>query len=90
MTYIRTKLGVVDTPLPNASILKPAQLPLFKGDEQENLLCGGCEALLAKSASSMTMKKRFAAPHQLVIVCPKCHANNVLPFTMMDAEKQKG
>ncbi len=73
--------------MPNASILKPTNLPLFKGTEQENLLCGRCEVVLAKSVSATTMKTRFAAPHQLVIICPKCRANNVLPFTMMVPKK---
>ena len=82
MTFVRTKLGVVDAPLPGASILKGATLPLLRGNEPEDLLCGGCEAVLGKSISGSTLKQRMAAPVQLIAICPKCGANNVLPSTI--------
>jgi hypothetical protein len=84
MTFVRTKLGLIDTPHPLAAVLKVTQLPVLRGNEQENLLCGSCEVVLGKSISALTAKTRFATPHQLIIVCPRCAANNVLPSTVAD------
>jgi len=82
MTFVRTKLGTVEKPLEGASIIQPNGVPAFKGEEQENLLCGGCELVIGKSVSATTLKARFAAPVQLVVICPKCKAYNVLPSTL--------
>ena len=82
--YVRTKLPLVDMPHPQASILRPTldALPLFTGGEQVDMLRGGCEAVICRSMSALTSKTKFAAPHQLVVICPRCGVNNVLPSTM--------
>lgn len=81
MTFVRTKLGVVEKPHAEASVFT-GPLPLFRGDEQENLLCGGCEAVIGKSISARTLKTRIAVPNQLIAVCAKCGTYNVLPSTL--------
>ena len=83
MTFITTRLGLVDKPHPGASILKfTGKPPALRGSDQENLLCGGCEVVLGKSISALTVKNLFGASNQLILVCPKCGANNVLPSTL--------
>ena len=82
MSRAKTKLGVVEKPLPNASILNLNEAPLDLGREQEDLLCGGCEIILIKGMSALTAKARFAAPNQLIAVCPGCGAYNAVPFAM--------
>lgn len=83
MTFVRTRLSVVAKPLPKASVLIPTALPAWKGDEQENLLCGGCDAVIGKSISALTVKTTFAAPAQLIAICPKCRSNNVVSSTLI-------
>ena len=80
----QTILGTVADPLPNASILLPDKLPFMTETESENLLCGGCKAILCEGLGTKTAKSRFAAPVQLLIKCPvpACGKFNVLPSTM--------
>jgi phage FluMu protein Com len=76
---INKRLPVVQSPDKQASILAPTVAPVLKGDESENLLCGGCSAMLGEGVSENTISTRFAAPVQLLIKCPKCGAYNELP-----------
>ena len=53
---------------------------LFKGkDDLEDLLCGTCSAVLCESVTALTLKTRLGTSHQLIVVCPRCDAYNVLP-----------
>lgn len=82
----RTKVGATDAPHPHASVLMPETLPLFSGQEHGDLLCAGCESVICKSVSQLTMKTRFGAPNQLIVVCPLCRTNNVLPSALISPE----
>jgi hypothetical protein len=86
VTYVRTKLGTVETTLPDASVLQPTitALPLWRGNEQENLICGGCDATIGKSISPGTLNRLLGSPVQIIAVCPHCRANNVIPSTIMN------
>ena len=77
-----TKLATIKTPHQRASILKPERLPAFEGEEEENLVCGGCAAVVCRGVSQMTTKTRFASPFQLIIICPQCATKNVLPSAL--------
>jgi hypothetical protein len=73
------RLPTVPSPHKQASILAPTVAPLLRGNDSENLLCGGCSVILTEGFSEATISSRFAAPAQLLIKCPKCGAFNVLP-----------
>lgn len=73
------RLSVVQSPDKQASILAPTVTLALKGDESENLLCGGCSVILAGGVSEKTVSSRFAAPVQLLIKCPECGPYNELP-----------
>jgi hypothetical protein len=75
----KTKLEAVDNPSPQASVLDAEVAPAFIGDDDEDLICGGCGTILGRNISAATIRQRFIAPAQLILVCPKCQANNVLP-----------
>jgi hypothetical protein len=83
MGSFSTKLAIVDTLHAGASLLSPQTLPVFIGSEQGDLICGGCEAVVCKSISPRTLKNRFGAPNQLILLCPLCNAYNVLPSTLI-------
>lgn len=72
-------LSTVRVPYKQASILEPEVLPVFKGDDDENLLCGGCSVVLAEGVSEETLVASFAVPAELLIRCPKCGALNEVP-----------
>ena len=75
----KVALPVVKSPLKNASILAPADVSVFTGTEDEDLVCGSCETMLAKGVSRKTIQQRFSAPAQLLIKCPTCGKHNQLP-----------
>jgi hypothetical protein len=75
----KTKLSVIPTPDKKATILIVAVTPAFKGDENEDLLCGGCDIVLGESISLDTLYSRFVAPVQFLVVCAKCKAHNRIP-----------
>lgn len=72
-------MQVVQTPHPQASILKPTELPMFKGAEDTNLACGQCKVLITVGVDVSTLEKQFAAPYELLVRCPKCDTFNRLP-----------
>jgi hypothetical protein len=83
MKNVTTKLSIVASPLKGASVLRPEELPALTGVEPEDLICGGCGSVVEDSISAITMKSRFDAPNQLILVCPACSSNNVLPSTLI-------
>jgi hypothetical protein len=88
MAKIQTKLGVVNRPLPQAAVLKPSDLPLFKGkDDLEDLLCGRCSAVVCESVTPLTLKTLFGTSHQLIVECPRCDTYNVLPSTLVPSSR---
>lgn len=74
----KTKLEIVATP-DNASIFLPTNAPAFTGADGEDLLCGSCNVTLCQGVSVDSFRRRFAAPVQLLIKCPKCASHNRLP-----------
>lgn len=52
---------------------------LFKGDEQEeNLACGRCSAVIARHVSIRTLYQQFMAPKRALARC-LCGAHNLIP-----------
>ncbi len=58
----KIKLEIIDQPHPNASVLAPTIAPAMQGDDDEDLLCGGCGVVLCKGVSRDTIASRFMAP----------------------------
>jgi len=79
VTNTQTRLPIVKSPDKKASILAPTVHPVFNGSEQEDLLCGNCDVVLAEGVSASTIMARFAAPVQLLVKCPVCSSHNRLP-----------
>jgi hypothetical protein len=75
------KLEVVE-PKAGASILAPEKAPGIVGNERDNLLCGRCLVTLGRRISVAIMTRRFAAPVQLLIKCPKCGVHNEVPVQL--------
>ncbi len=69
---------------PEASILAPEVLPAFKGDEDEDLLCGSCGVVLCEGVRAGRMATLFRAPVQLLLKCPNCGVFNYLPSQLGD------
>ena len=78
ITKQKTTLTVVKKPHREASILKFQVTPAFTGNEDEDLLCGGCGTVLFDGVSAETISRRYAAPVQLLATCV-CGAHNRLP-----------
>jgi phage FluMu protein Com len=72
-------LSTVPVPFKNASIFSATCLPVMKGSEEDNLLCGSCSVVLAEGVSEQTLATRFAVRSELLVRCPKCGALNELP-----------
>ena len=79
MAHTQTKLPIIKAPDANASILKPTEHPAFKGNEQDDLLCGSCDVVLFEGVSAASVKAKYAAPVQLLVKCPECGSHNNLP-----------
>jgi len=79
MNTNQKKLSIVPVPHPQASILSPTINPALRGNDNEDLLCGKCSAILTDGVSENTIASRFAAPFQLLIKCPQCGIYNNLP-----------
>lgn len=62
------------------SIMYPKSLPLMRGNEDENLACGSCKAIIVRNASVRTIHQRFVtvATSRLIARCV-CGADNLLP-----------
>lgn len=75
----RHALTAVAKPDANASILAFAPGKGIVGGEPHDLLCGGCGAVVGDGVSPDTVRKRFAAPAQLLLRCGDCGAYNRLP-----------
>lgn len=72
-------LMVIDPPEPGtATILQFAQMPAFKGSDDENLACGACKTIVGRNVSTRTIFERLAAEGPIVVVCD-CGAHNLLP-----------
>ena len=79
MARRKIKLEIIDQPHPKASVLALTITPAIKGDDDEDLLCGGCGVVLCESFSRDTSASLFMAPAQMLLTCPKCGAHNRLP-----------
>lgn len=80
----RTRLEIISFPHSQASFIAPKTLPVFVGtDDEEELLCGRCDAVLCSATSAASFKARFGAPFQLLVLCPECETANALPFTLV-------
>ena len=87
---INKKLTTVKVPPNGVVIAVPENLPLYKGDETENLLCGECSTILIEGISEQSMLKRFVMPAPLYIKCPNCEQHNYVKVQIeTDLQKQK-
>lgn len=77
--HTKTKLRIVVTPDPNASILTFAPGKGLAGDANEDLVCGSCGTVLGTGVSEEMIAKLFATPAQLLIRCCSCGQHNRLP-----------
>jgi|HubBroStandDraft_6_1064221.scaffolds.fasta_scaffold2549202_2 hypothetical protein len=80
----QAQLQVVKETHPDDSLFVPTDgmaAAFFKGNEDEDMLCGACGFVLGDGISRRTMLMRTAVPHRLVFRCPKCSANNVVRAT---------
>jgi hypothetical protein len=65
-------MPVIEVPPSDASIMRPTNpgaIPLFTGTGPESLLCGRCDAVLAKNMHPGQLRDLF-------IVCPHCGGMN--------------
>lgn len=84
----QARLQVVKDTHPEDSLFVPMDGmsgPFFKGNDDEDMLCGACSYVLGDGMSRRTMLMRTAVPHRLVFRCPKCSANNVVRSTKVKA-----
>ncbi len=72
MATRKTRLEVVEKPAKDASIIEPVMPGLLVSQDDEDLLCGNCGAVLGRNISLETVRKVFVAPAQLLIKCPEC------------------
>ena len=82
MTKHQTVLTVINEPHPQASVFKIADAPALWGNEDAQLVCGLCRLVLVDGVSVERASKILLVPFQLVIICPKCGANNILPTSV--------
>jgi len=76
MTTIR--LPVVDDPSPNEDAIMRHSTSLFSGNDDENLACGRCGAVVARRVSTRTLYRRTRSKSaRLLLVCA-CGAYNLL------------
>lgn len=76
----RTRLPIIETPDPAASIIQPEMKPpVFVGKEDEDLLCGSCGVTLSRGVSAATIGRSFVTAVQALVKCPKCGKYNRLP-----------
>ena len=72
------KLKVIANPHKNASILAASgDQPIYVGDDSEDLQCGSCGKVLARSMSLKTLTAITSAPAQLLFRC-QCGAHNFI------------
>ncbi len=81
MANHHARLQVVERAQTSDTVFKPTAL-LFVGDDDEDLLCGACGAILGKGVSRRTAFVRFATESgRALIECPRCAAMNVIKTT---------
>jgi Zn finger protein HypA/HybF involved in hydrogenase expression len=73
------KLAAVATPPADASVIHLENAPFLTGKERTNLLCASCGLVLCKGVSTASCEKKFSAPVQVLVRCPKCASLNRLP-----------
>ncbi len=74
----KTTLKIVEKPDANASTLAFERGKGITGNENEDLLCGGCATILGRGVSQETLGMKFKVPAQLLIQCWKCKKHNRL------------
>jgi hypothetical protein len=76
MTTIR--LPIVDDPSPDRDAIMRRITPLLSGNDDENLACGRCGAVVARSVSTRTLyRQTHSKSARLLLVCA-CGAYNLL------------
>lgn len=73
------KLALVPTLPVDASLIYLENAPFLTGKERTNLLCASCALVLCKGVSTESCMKKFSAPVQVLVRCPKCGSHNRLP-----------
>jgi hypothetical protein len=72
-------LQVIDDTDPDQDgVIVAHVLPVIAGNEDENLACGSCKAVLGRNISTRTVYERFPGNHRRIIRCT-CGADNLLP-----------
>jgi hypothetical protein len=75
----KIKLAAVEPPPADASVIHLENAPFLTGKERTHLLCGNCGLVLCKGVSAESCMKKFAAPMQVLVRCPKCDTHSRLP-----------
>ena len=79
-----TKLELVDKPAVKAAFLSFRMTPAFVGTDCDDLVCGGCGAILCEGVSEDSFSERFSVAAELVGICPHCRAKNRLPARVVE------
>ena len=72
-----TALQIVRLPTRHDSLLLPRSLPIFTGNDAEDLVCGKCADVIARRASPPAARCRYPEGDRLIVRCT-CGALNVL------------
>jgi hypothetical protein len=74
---IRTALQVADGITRRDALILPRTLPMFRGDENEDLVCGKCGDVIGFRISPVTARRKHPEGERLVVRCT-CGALNLL------------
>ena len=81
------RLAAAETLPADASVIHLENAPFLTGKERASLLCGKCGLVLCKGVSEESCMKKFSAPVQVFVRCPKCDAHNRLPTQLEDGTR---
>jgi len=76
----RIRLPVVSALVAASEQVRRISLPLARGDDDENLACGACGAIIARNMSARSLYRRYSSPTGRMLVrcrCGACCAINV-------------
>jgi hypothetical protein len=88
MTTIR--LPVVDDPSPDKDAIMRRTTPLFSGNDDENLACGRCGAMVARCVSTRTLYRQTHSESARLLLDCLCGAYNLLHVQSLQASASSG
>lgn len=72
---------LVGHPAATDHVVMPAMLPLFKGTEYSNILCGSCPTIIGEGVTLQSIRELTPATRQRTLIrCPQCQAASFLPL----------